>query len=282
VSTAVSVLDTHSPFGTYRAEGMVRFAWALADRHDFSKRLRKGLRALAGRLFRGPYDTEVEGLKFRIYPGENYDDRKILAKRRLPEKAEHALIAPFLEPGTVFVDVGANIGTYALYAARRGARVVAIEANPETAAKLSYNVAANAAEMIEVVETAIGAEEGCLALWSEPSNRGFATLVKELTTGEWAGDWRPLKVKVRPLARVLAERDLARADVLKVDVEGFEDRVLVPYLTSLSAGQLPKVVMLETNCHDHWETDCVACLADRGYSRAGETKDNALYVLTRQ
>src|SRR5690606_1881437 len=193
--------------------------------HDFSKRLRKGLRALAGRLFRGPYDTEVEGLKFRIYPGENYDDRKILAKRRLPEKAEHALIAPFLEPGTVFVDVGANIGTYALYAARRGARVVAIEANPETAAKLSYNVAANAAGLIGEVETTIGAGEGCLARWSEPATRGCATLVRELTAGEWGGAWRPLRGKVRPLARVLAERDVARADVLRVEVGGIVDRV---------------------------------------------------------
>ena len=69
----------------------------------------------------------IDGLKFRLYPGENYDDRKILARQRLPEREEHTLVGNLLKPGAVFVDIGANVGTYALFAARRGARVLAIE-----------------------------------------------------------------------------------------------------------------------------------------------------------
>ncbi|MTH99690.1 FkbM family methyltransferase [Roseibium sp. RKSG952] len=258
---------------------MGRAAWKLADRHDVSKVLRKRIRSLVSRVFQGPYDTEVEGLRFRIYPAQNYDDRKILAKGRLPERAEHQLLRPLIKPGSVFVDVGANVGTYSLFAAKRGARVLAIEANPETAGKLAFNIAANDLAAVELAQTAVGAEAGELSLWHEPSNCGFATLVEDLTTGEWAGDWRPRKVAVRPLLDVVQEAGLSRVDVMKIDVEGFEDRALLPFLKLAPKGLWPGALLLETNCRPHWTEDCLPALAEAGYIRTGETKDNMVFEL---
>lgn len=280
MSAHAALTDTVSPFGTYKAEGLVRAAWRLADRHDLSAALRKRIRSLVAWAFSGPYDTEADGLKFRIYPGQNYDDRKILAKGRLPERAEHKLLAPYLKAGSVFLDVGANIGSYSLFAASRGARVLAVEANPETAAKLGFNLRANGLEQeIRVSEVAVGASEGSLQLWSEPSNCGFATLVPELTTGEWAGNWTAKNVPVRPLADVVHDAGLSRVDVLKVDVEGFEDRVVLPYLRTAARDMWPRVVMLETNCRPHWAEDCTKVLEDLGYRPAGATEDNTVFEL---
>ena len=121
MTAAATLVDTTSPFGTYRARGLARFAWRLADWHDLAPTLRKKLRAVVARLFAGPFDAEVEGIRFRLYPGSNYDDRKILARQRLPERAERRFLAAHLRPGTVFVDVGANVGSYSLGAARGGA-----------------------------------------------------------------------------------------------------------------------------------------------------------------
>ena len=279
MSVSSSLLDTTSPFGTYRAEGLVRAAWRLADRHDLSKGLRKRIRALVARLFQGPYDAEADGLKFRLYPGQNYDDRKILSKGRLPERAEHKLLNPYLSAGKVFVDVGANIGSYTLFAANAGAKVVAVEANPETARKLAFNIKANCPVDVQLVNVAVGAEEGTLSLWQEPSNCGFATLVEDLTTGEWAGDWSPRDVEVKPLQSVLADLGLERIDILKVDVEGFEDRVLLPFLRSADKALWPKVILIETNCRSHWAEDCLPVLADLGYGVVGETEDNTVFEL---
>ncbi len=276
--------DTSSPFGTYRAEGVVRMAWKLADRHDLSAGLRKRVRRFVSMLFRGPYDTEVEGLRFRIYPAENYDDRKMLAKGRLPEKAEHAMLAPFLGAGVTFVDVGANIGAYALFAAQKGAHVLAVEANPATASKLAFNIAANAdadaPRTVRVIESAAGETESTLTLWLEPTNCGFATLVEDLARSEFAGNWRPLEVSVRPLADLLSDAGVDCADVLKIDVEGFEDRVLLPYLRAREKAKWPRAVMLETNCQAHWAEDCLSFLEISGYRCVGETQDNGFFVLT--
>lgn len=270
--------DTTSPFGTYRAEGLVRSAWALADRHALSAGLRKRVRGLIGRVFRGPYDTEVDGLRFRIYPAENYDDRKILSKRRLPEKAEHALLEPYLGEGVSFIDVGANIGAYTLFAARRGARVLAVEANPQTAEKLAFNIAANGLGSVVVANVAVGEREGTATLWQKPSNCGFATLVEDLTKGQWAGDWRASAVMVRPLADLLADKGMTRIDVLKVDVEGYEDRVLLPYLRGCARADWPRVIMLELNCRTHWAEGCLPFLEASGYRCVGETEDNGIFV----
>ncbi|MEP4029914.1 FkbM family methyltransferase [Roseibium polysiphoniae] len=279
MSAQATLMDTVSPFGTYKVEGLVRYAWKLADHHDLSASLRKRIRALVAHLFKGPYDTEADGLKFRIYPGQNYDDRKILAKGRLPERAEHKLLKPYLAPGSVFVDVGANIGSYALFAAHCGAEVLAVEANPETAAKLRFNLTANDLGKVQLAEVAIGDKAGTLSLWSEPTNCGFATLVEDLTTGEWAGDWSPKDVTVRPLADVVADQGLARIDVLKVDVEGFEDRVVLPFLRTSDRALWPRVIMLETNCRPHWAEDCTSELEALGYRAAGSTHDNTVFEL---
>lgn len=273
--------DTTSPFGTYRSRGLGRLVWALADRRSMALPIRKRMRRVAERRFAGPYDAEVDGLRFRLYPGENYDDRKMLARGRLPERAEHAALEPFLAPGVTFVDVGANVGSYALFAAARGAHVVAIEANPATLSRLGYNIAANrqacrAARPIEVVAQAVGERTGKLTLWTTPTNSGFATGVEDLTTGEWAGDWRAIEVAMRPLGELLGEAGVGRVDVLKVDVEGLEDRVLLPYLDGLEADALPGTVMIETNCGNVWRRDCRTVLEAAGYRPVLETKDNLI------
>ncbi|MEM9633585.1 MAG: FkbM family methyltransferase [Pseudomonadota bacterium] len=274
-----NLLDTRSPFGTYPAERMVRVAWRIADRHDLSKGMRKRIRALVARIFKGPYDLEADGLKFRIYPGQNYDDRKILAKGRLPERAEHKLIEPLLGQGKAFVDVGANIGSYSIFAAGLGADVLSIEANPQTADKLSFNVRANDLKNVTIVNSAVGPRDDTLPLWLEPSNCGFATFVKDLTTGEWAGDWSPTFVKVRPLTAIVDEQGLSGIDVLKVDVEGFEDRVVLPFLRHADKSLWPRVILLETNCRPYWSEDCLPELAARGYQVTGQTDDNMIFEL---
>ena len=279
MTDAIAHPDTRSPFGTYRAEGFVRSAWKLADRHDLSASLRKRIRALVARVFKGPYDLEADGLKFRIYPGENYDDRKMIAKGRLPERAEHKLLERHLGHGKVFVDVGANIGSYTVFAARHGASVVAVEANPQTAEKLTFNVAANGFDDVTIRNTAVGPREDVLELWLEPSNCGFATFVKDLTTGQWAGDWTPVKVRVQPLTAVLDDAGIRRIDILKLDVEGFEDRVLLPFLRHAEESLWPRVILLEINCRPYWSEDCLAELESRGYRVTGRTNDNMVFEL---
>ncbi len=73
------------------------------------------------------------------------------------EPALTAWLRPRLRPGRTFVDVGANIGYFSLLAARRmggSGRVVAVEASPETFARLRANLDRNAAGNVRALNVA--------------------------------------------------------------------------------------------------------------------------------
>ena len=271
-------IDIESPFGSLKVSWLGRLAWQLAEWRVFSILIRKPIRSFVGLIFDGPYDEEIDGIKYRIYPIENYDDRKIISKRRLPEQSEHNLLVSYLNSDITFVDVGANIGTYTLFAAKICQKVVAIEANSRTVAKLVYNSNINLLSNVEVINVAAGDSKETLQMWSVPSNSGFATLEFELTKGPWKGDWQAQTVEVQRLTDIFNEAKVEGEIVMKIDVEGFEDRVLVPFFETANESSWPKVILLEINCREYWKTDVVEYLSSIGYRAKEETVDNLLLI----
>lgn len=93
----------------------------------------------------------------------------------LHEFSDMAFVLHLLRPGDVFLDVGANVGSYTVLAAgASGASVVAFEPDPKSAADLARNVAANSLEdRVTVRVAAVGASSGSafLTVGAGPENR---------------------------------------------------------------------------------------------------------------
>ena len=91
-------------------------------------------------------------------------EARILFLPRYWDRAERRVLEKWLAPGSVFVDVGSNVGGYAFWAASlagESGRVLAFEPDPALARQLRYNVGVNGAEdYIQVVEAAVGASPG--------------------------------------------------------------------------------------------------------------------------
>jgi SAM-dependent methyltransferase len=68
-----------------------------------------------------------------------------------------------LAPGDLFIDVGSNVGAYALWAADAGATVIAVEPSPIAAARLRENVALNQFQ-ITVLQCGLSNEPGRMKL----------------------------------------------------------------------------------------------------------------------
>ena len=64
-----------------------------------------------------------------------------------------------LRPGDMFVDVGANIGTYTVWAAELGAEVIALEPSADAFARLAENLALNGYQA-RIIRAAAGAQAG--------------------------------------------------------------------------------------------------------------------------
>ncbi|MEU4202928.1 FkbM family methyltransferase [Streptomyces sp. NPDC026294] len=140
-----------------------------------------------------------------------------------------------LRPGDVFVDVGANIGYYSLLASRlvgeKGA-VVALEASPDFHRVLRKQVVINGCRNVRAVNAAISDREEMLTFTLASShNMGANSIVP------YAGEAEStFEVAAQPLSEVLSADELARARVIKIDVEGAEGSVvrgLVPLLDQL-------------------------------------------------
>lgn len=125
-----------------------------------------------------------------------------------------------LRPGMVFYDVGANIGFFALLAAKlvgTHGRVSAFEVDPEVAARLREHVARNGFEQITVEEKAVWSEPGTVSFErSDPKqspDRGLGHVAE--------GDAKD-SIRVEAVSLDAYAETAPAPDFLKCDVEGAE------------------------------------------------------------
>ena len=132
-------------------------------------------------------------------------------------------------PGEVVIDVGAHVGFFSVVAAGAGARVIAIEPNPDLVVQLRRNLSLNAAGSVQVIEGAAGEREGMETLYVPGTVRGFGTLDPHRfgsTSSGPAPQWAAVRVPVRSLD-ALGDRSLPGViDWLLIDTEGGEAGVL--------------------------------------------------------
>jgi FkbM family methyltransferase len=158
----------------------------------------------------------------------------------------HPAVLGFLRPGSVVIDVGANLGEWTVPFARRvgpAGRVLAIEPEPRSAAALASTLAANALAQAEIVRCAIGDHDG-VAQFAVPVVTSARTDTGTARIGPACAGHDALQVPLRSLDALAAERGLARLDLIKIDVEGHERRVL--HGASAILGRHRPVLVIET------------------------------------
>lgn len=226
-----------------------------------------------------PTQMRAMDCDFIVHPRDNWTEFRIWETGLPPEHEATAHIAQRLA-GTdpVIVDVGANAGCFFLpLMARAGskARAIAFEPNPVMRARLDANIKLNRlSRRVKVFDCAVGAEEATLKLhFPQNGNLGQGRLDQSYDA---AMDDTAIDVDVRPLADCLNEAKIKRVDFLKVDVEGMEDRVICPLLEGDPAFW-PRLIYFEIAHDGTWQMPLMQMLAERGYTQAGEFRDNGLF-----
>lgn len=145
------------------------------------------------------------------------------------DQAMDRLYAGFVKPGDLAFDVGSHVGDRIGAFRRLGARVVALEPQPDCARVIRAIYAGDVA--VTLVEAASGPKVGRLTLHINSANPTVTTASPEFVkaadgAGGWEGQtWdRSIEVPVTTLDSLIAAHGTPA--FIKIDVEGFEDDVL--------------------------------------------------------
>jgi FkbM family methyltransferase len=139
------------------------------------------------------------------------------------EREETEIVKRYLRSGMTFVDVGANVGYYTVLAASlvgSTGHVFAFEPSPYAFQRLSQMAERNKLLQVRCFRAGLGEKTGECSLYLGPGNNHSPTMIEHaglspmaeaevLTLDEWVNDWK-----------------VSRIDVLKLDIEGWESKLL--------------------------------------------------------
>jgi FkbM family methyltransferase len=174
-------------------------------------------------------------------------------------------LAVNLRAGQVFYDVGANVGFLTLVGARavgHSGRVYSFEPLPDNVAAMKHNVGLNRLSQVEIIEAAVADESGSSEFAIGTSTTG------RLGTSDGATENRHLLVRTVSLDDAVNEIGFAPPDVVKIDVEGAESRVLSGMASVISAFR-PVIL-----CEIHEQTTSIGVVEKMASAMVGDRPDS--------
>jgi FkbM family methyltransferase len=221
--------------------------------------------------------ADVLGFKMRLHPHDQIDG-SLLTVPRFYDATEIAFLLGRLHPGDVFVDLGSHIGFYTLNMARAvgpAGKVIAVEATPETFKRLQENVAMNALSHVRCLNVGVSDKEETLRLaYRGSDNTGGNSFMFDDTE-------RGVEMPCLPLLEILRREGVTSVTAAKLDIEGFEFRVLDRFFADADKSLYPGAIVIELNYEVFPEESgkTLALLEAHGYRTEATTHLNHLMVL---
>lgn len=245
-------------------------------RGQFRKLMAKGVRALNPDQ---PLDVDLYGGRARLHHSGNNSEVKALLSPKRYAREEYAFCRDHMPAQNgVFLDIGGNAGVFSLFVASlmQSGTLICVEPQPEMFSRLTTNFALNpnVTERLKLhmQQTAVGGSTPGTLTISTPESAGQASA--RLSDGVPTID-----VPVIPMADLLIQNGAETLDLLKIDVEGFEDGILFPFFETAPQRLHPKAIVMEA-CHSgRWERDCETLLLEHTYKIVHKDRTNMMLVL---
>jgi FkbM family methyltransferase len=187
----------------------------------------------------GPIEVKwCRGLKLKLRLGNDVSWSVFVGGMYEPN--ELAFFAATLEPGMTVVDIGANEGLFSLVAAScvgEGGRVIAIEPSSREFEYLRANIALNQLANVEPVRIALYNHAGSARLTLAEMGHEGQNALGDRIPNPHVGALGAETVALGTLDGLVTAQRLDRLDLVKIDAEGSEARVLEGGQVSLSRYQ---------------------------------------------
>ena len=270
-------VDNSSSFGQYEPNFIVKIIIYITRNIGtswFSKRLIFLFRKIAILLSRDCIDTNLFGAKLRLYTKGNVSEKRALFSPQIFEKDERDFIKSRCKDNSVFIDIGSNIGLYSfsvgsVYKEFKNTKIFSIEPHPSLFQRLKYNALQNKDIPINPREIALMDKSGEFKLDTPDENLGQGKISK---TGSQ-------KVIAKNLIDFIKDEKIENISAMKIDVEGNEESVIIPFIENANKKLLPLIIIIENN-KNSWKTDLIKLLEEKGYLIKKKTRMNYILELT--
>lgn len=191
---------------------------------------------------------------------------------------ESKVIFNKVKDGDVILDVGANLGYYALNFAQRsiGGSVYCFEPDPHNFRKLKKNISQNDFSNIKLFNYGLGKESGSFYLGViDKHNTGMNSVVSEKN----ADIVSQSEIHIKALDQVDEILNLKKIDLIKVDIEGYEYHFLLGARQTITKHH-PLVFMELCDAHlrrqDSSANAIIELLYDLGYNSIKTTSNQKI------
>lgn len=210
-------------------------------------------------------DVTVDVLDFKMVldPSDSME-REFLFAPQIYDRKEIDWLRNHLSAGQTFLDAGANVGFYSLIASRLvgdSGKVICIEANSYNASRLNANLQLNHVTNTRVVNKGLSDRSEMLRLGlNTTGNSGGHSFLSDSPEA--------VTVECETLTDVLLGEGITRVEGAKMDIEGFEFKVLQRFFKDGNVNLWPKFLIIESNPFfgDKTGGDTLGLLSQNGYS----------------
>jgi FkbM family methyltransferase len=174
---------------------------------------------------------EVNGINYELDLTEVIDAAIFYSDSREP--ATSKALAILCKPGDIVFDIGANVGSHSLPIAKTvgsTGKVYAFEPVPWALNKLHKNISLNAFNNIIVEPIALSDAPDDNAEFSLRASFKTTSQLPVNSDGNLNDNWwnacEKVKVKVETIDNFVLENNIEKVDLIKLDVDGFEAKVI--------------------------------------------------------
>lgn len=179
----------------------------------------------------GVLPVTFDGISFKMYAkGDDTIVNLLYYNKNYHEYKDLRLFLAMAKSAGVIFDIGANTGVYSILTNKvnPGASIFSFEPYPVNVTRLKKNLELNGTR-VQIVEKAVGNKADTIK-FAVPANNSIAdTSSAEIDFSKSTYDgkikWKTIEVAQITLDDFVKERNFERIDLLKIDVEGYEESV---------------------------------------------------------
>ena len=226
--------------------------------------------------------TKVDSVPFYIYFDLMSDVKMAFGSYN---KKEINFIKQYMTTDSTFIDIGSNMGFYtmniaAIFPKTNFYKILSIEANPVMIERQLENIdllnqeKKGVKNKIIIENYAISNIQGNLQLDLE-HGYGSATISENETK-------KSITVKSSTLMDILLKNKITSITCLKIDIEGHEDKALIPFFKKAQKSLYPLCIVMEFTSKQEWklEPNLIKFLEQIGYKTQFKTRGNICMRLT--